>query len=56
MSELNGWETSLCVVVAIRSPQMLKRIVVGVSNPNIDFPNIIAPNTVFLDKERFTMG
>lgn len=56
LSDLNSWTEPLSIVIAIGSPRTVKRIVDGVTNPNIDFPNIIAPNTVFLDKDRFTMG
>lgn len=56
LKDLNGWREPLSVVIAIGSPRSVKRIVDGVTNPNIDFPNIIAPNTVFLDKGRFTIG
>ncbi len=56
ISELNNWNEPLSVVIAIGSPHTVKRIVDGITNPNIAFPNIIAPDTVFLDKEHFKMG
>lgn len=56
LTDLKNWTDPLNIVIAIGSPRIVKRIVDGVTNPNIDFPNIIAPNTVFLDKDRFTMG
>ncbi len=53
---LNSWATSLSVVFAIGSPKVVMNLYNKISNPNIEFPNIIAPDTLFLDKESVKMG
>lgn len=53
---LNSWAGPLSVVFAIGSPKIVELLSHKVNNPNIDFPNIIAPDTLFLDKENMTMG
>lgn len=54
--ELNAWNKPLDVVVAIGSPTVLKKVVEGISNPNINFPNLIAPTVSFLDKNNIRLG
>jgi sugar O-acyltransferase (sialic acid O-acetyltransferase NeuD family) len=56
MDVLNDYDKPLSLVVAIRSPKAIYRIVSGITNPQIDFPNIIAPETSYLDKEKVSMG
>lgn len=56
LPELNEWKEPLSVVMAIGSPTTVKHIVESIANPHIEFPNIIAPGTVFLDKGHFKMG
>jgi len=54
--ELNAWDQPLDVVVAIGSPAVLKKVVEGISNPKINFPNLIAPTATFLDKDNVRLG
>lgn len=53
---LNAWPTPISVAVAIGSPKILRKIVEGIKNELVSFPNLIAPNTVWFDKENVTMG
>jgi sugar O-acyltransferase (sialic acid O-acetyltransferase NeuD family) len=53
---LNSWDTSLCVAIAIGSPQILKIIVEKIHNPLIDFPNLIDPSVDFFDIKNVRMG
>lgn len=53
---LNAWVTPLCVVMAIGSPKILKLIVEKITNPNIEFPNIIHPNCDYADIESVKIG
>ena len=53
---LNNFPASLAVVIAIGNPQMIKNIVSKVTNPLIEFPNIIAPNVNIIDAEAFKIG
>lgn len=53
---LNGWDKLLSVVFAIGSPKAISMLHSKIVNTNIDFPNIIAPDTLFLDKNNVRMG
>ena len=53
---LNGWERPLSVVFAIGSPKIVNLLYDKIVNPNIDFPNICAPDLLCLDKENVRMG
>ena len=53
---LNGWSKDLDVVIAIANVPILKAIVEKLNNSNLSFPNIIDPDTHYLDKETVTMG
>ena len=53
---LNAWKTPISVVIAVGSPQYLEEIPAKITNPLVDFPNIIAPNVFYFDKESVTMG
>lgn len=53
---LNGWETPLSVVLSIASPKTVKMLVGKITNPRIDFPNLIAPDVILLDPDRVWMG
>lgn len=53
---LNAWETPLSVVFAIGAPRVVAMLCRKVNNDNIEFPNIISPDTLFLDKGNMRMG
>ena len=54
--ELNAWQTPLDVAIAIGNPTILKKVAEGITNPLIDFPNLIAPTTTFLDRDNVRIG
>lgn len=54
--ELNKWETPLDIAIAIGNPQVVKKVAEGIVNSNVEFPNLIAPKTTFLDKENVQIG
>lgn len=56
MAELNAYPRDLSVVIAIANPKTLRKLVDLIENPHVDFPNIIAPNVLFFDRESVTMG
>lgn len=53
---LNSYTNTLGVVMAIASPDVVSQIVESIKNPNVFFPNIIAPNVTFFDSETLTLG
>jgi sugar O-acyltransferase (sialic acid O-acetyltransferase NeuD family) len=56
LQELNGINAPLAVVMAIASPKVVSKIVNGIISPLVEFPNIIAPHTTFLDRENISFG
>lgn len=56
ISVLNAWNEPLSVVLAIGNPKVLKIVTEKISNPLVDFPNLIAPNVIFLDRDSVRMG
>lgn len=53
---LNSWDKPVSVVIAVGSPKYLKEIPEKITNTLVDFPNIIAPNCFFFDKESVRFG
>lgn len=53
---LNAWDKPVAVVVAIGSCKALEVVSKKITNPNVEFPNIVAPNVFYFDKESVTMG
>lgn len=54
--ELNSWAEELNVVISIANVSVLKKIVEDLSNPRLVFPNIIDPDTKYLDNSTVKMG
>lgn len=53
---LNAWDKPINVVIAIGNVKVLETISSKITNPNVEFPNLIAPNCFFFDKESVVMG
>jgi len=53
---LNEWKKPLSVAVAIANPVHLEIVTKRITNPFVDFPNIIAPNVNIFDREAFQIG
>ena len=53
---LNSWSTQVSVVIAIGSPKYLELLPSLITNPLVDFPNIIAPNVFYFDKNTVSIG
>lgn len=53
---LNSWSDKLAVVIAIATPKIRTQITKSINNPNVFFPNIIAPDVLFFDLNNVTMG
>ena len=56
IDELNKWHTPIDIVISVGSPNAVKTIVNKISNPLVEFPNIVAPSVIFLDKKNVKMG
>ena len=56
ISELNAWSDRLLVSIAVGSPQTMAVITSRISNPNIEFPNLIHPDLTVTDPLEFRIG
>lgn len=56
LDALNSWATPLSVCIAIANVSVLKEIVGRITNSTLDFPNIIDPDTSFLDIDSVSLG
>jgi sugar O-acyltransferase (sialic acid O-acetyltransferase NeuD family) len=56
LPELNLYPSELSLAVAIASPQALGLIIGKITNTHILFPNIVAPDVLFLDKKNMSIG
>lgn len=56
IDSLNDWKENMDVVIAIANVSVLEKIVAKLDNERLDFPNIIDPDTHYLDKETVKMG
>jgi len=56
LNELNSYNKELNVVLAIASSQIIEKLSKLILNPKINFPNIIAPNVFFFDKDSLELG
>lgn len=53
---LNAWPEELGVVLCFGDPQTRAAVVAKITNPFIDFSNIIANDFIIADKEGFSIG
>ena len=57
VDRLIGWKEDLNIVISIANVSVLKKIVSKLdNNPRLSFPNIVDPDTHYLDKDTVTMG
>ena len=56
IEELNNYNQPLAVAIAIGSPKTVAKIVSNIHNKNIEFPNIISPDIVYLDENNISIG
>lgn len=53
---LNAWDKPVSVAIAIGNVKALEFVSKQITNPNVDFPNIVAPNVFYFDKDSVSMG
>lgn len=53
---LNQYDKELAIAIAIGNPSVVRILVDKISNENVWFPNIVAPDVVFMDEKNFSMG
>ena len=53
---LNAFPRPLAVVLAVATPNVLLELPQKITNTNVDFPNLFAPDAIFLDRESLRIG
>ena len=53
---MNRWESPLDVAISIGSPDSIRKVRNRITNPNISFPNVIAPSFGVADTQCFSIG
>jgi sugar O-acyltransferase (sialic acid O-acetyltransferase NeuD family) len=56
LHDLNTWPEPLSIAFAVGSPAILQKLVIGITNTNISYPNIIHPEAFIADKETLKIG
>jgi carbamoyl-phosphate synthase large subunit len=56
INELNSFSEPLALAIAVGATKTRKQIHDRISNPNISFPNLIAPSFRVLDRQTFEIG
>lgn len=56
MDDLNAIKEPIAIAIAVGTPAIRKQIFERISNPNISFPNLIAPSFKVLDPDTFKIG
>ncbi|WP_303181957.1 serine acetyltransferase [uncultured Butyricimonas sp.] len=56
ITELNNWDKTLSVVIAVGNPKVIAMLVEKIENSHVNFPNIIHPNFKIIDPETFYVG
>lgn len=53
---INSYPKEISVVLAIGTPSILQKLGTNITNPKVDFPNLVDPDVLFLDKNNVRMG
>lgn len=56
ITEVNNFSEPLSIVIAIANPKIVSKIVTNITNLNVDFPNLISPDLIYLDEYNVTLG
>ena len=56
IEQVNAYRKPLALALAIGNPQVRKKVVNRIANPNISFPNLIYPDIWYADKVTFLIG
>lgn len=56
LDTLNNYPDKIAVVISVASPEIIKKLTDGIANPNVWFPNLIAPDVKFHDPDSFSIG
>lgn len=56
LAYINSYPKEVSVVLAIGTPSILQKLATSITNPKVNFPNLIDPDVLFLDKNNVRLG
>ena len=56
INEVNEYPEDLAIAIAIASPKIVEKIVSNITSSKIYYPNIIAPDVIFIDEAKIQLG
>ncbi|WP_221659322.1 NeuD/PglB/VioB family sugar acetyltransferase [Bacteroides salyersiae] len=56
INELNAITKPLAIILAIGTPEIVKKLVNAINSPLVEFPNIFSPDVTFLDENNIAFG
>ncbi|MBD5356164.1 MAG: acetyltransferase [Bacteroides sp.] len=56
LETLNNWSSPLCVALCFGNPNTVRNVRDRLTNPNLEFPNLIDPSFSIADPETFSIG
>jgi len=56
LAYINSYTKEVSVVLAIGTPSILQKLATSITNPKVNFPNLIDPDVLFLDKNNVRLG
>lgn len=56
IEELNDWSTEIDIVVCIGNPEVKKKVIDKITNPNVSYPTLIHPNVIIGDSDYVKIG
>jgi sugar O-acyltransferase (sialic acid O-acetyltransferase NeuD family) len=56
INEVNEYPEDLAIAIAIVSPKIVEKIVSNITSSKIYYPNIIAPDVIYLDEKNMSIG
>lgn len=56
LDELNSWSSPLAIAISIAQPANVKTLSEQIVNPLISYPNLIAPDVIFYDRDSVKFG
>lgn len=56
LDSLNDYPEKIAVVISVAAPEILRQLTEKITNPNIWYPNLIAPDVKFHDPDSFSLG
>jgi sugar O-acyltransferase (sialic acid O-acetyltransferase NeuD family) len=56
LETLNNYHEKIAVAISIATPEIIKKLTDAITNPNVWYPNLIAPDVKFHDAASFSSG